>query len=408
MNDGRVFEGFIVPRTESSSEDILILKLKSGYNVGLSRKNIASIRDIEEVQFPSGTSRKIEGKGPKVTVIGTGGTISSKVDYVTGGVEAKMSAEEILSFVPEVAEFADLEFVNVMKILSEDMSPGNWEKIARAAWKGVKESNGSIILHGTDTMHYTSSMLSFMINTSKPIVFTGAQRSSDRPSTDAFVNLLTSVRAALSDVAEVAICFHASMSDDFNYLIRGNRARKMHTSRRAAFVSVNYPPLAKVWPDGKIEKVANYMTRSDAEPELDTKIDERVALVKVYPGSDPEILNWFRSRGYRGVIVEGTGLGHVPVSPDNGRSWLPVISSLSDEMFVGVVSQTIFGRTHRYVYTNLRKLAAAGAVHLEDMTAEAAYTKLMWVLGHTDDLDEVGRLMLKNLKGEISKRTTVL
>jgi len=407
-DDGRVFEGFIIPKTEFSSEDIVVLKLRSGYNIGISEKRIKEIEDLgEEAEVGRVILReKIEGKGPRVTMIGTGGTIASRVDYLTGGVKASMSVEEILSFVPEVEKFADLKFINLMQKLSEDMVPENWKQIAEEVGKHIKGSNGIVILHGTDTMHYTSSILSFMIDALKPIILTGAQRSSDRPSTDAFINILASVHAALSDIGEVAICFHASMSDECNYVIRGNRARKMHTSSRPAFKSINYPPLARIWPDGRFEKIAEYYSRNNEyEPKIDTKIEEKVALVKVYPGADPEILRWFAERGYRGIIIEGTGLGHVPVAPDNGKSWIPVIEELSEEVFVGIVSQTIFGRTHRYVYTNLRKLHRAGAVHLEDMTAETAYTKAMWVLGHVQDLEEAKKLMLKNLKGEISKRT---
>ena len=407
LKDGRFFVGYMLPKTEFSRKDITIIKLDNGYNIGIGSAEIKKTEILKKGIVRKVPKLKIKGKGPKLSVIGTGGTVSSRVDYVTGGVESSMSVDEIFAFVPEAAEHAELRFVNAMRKLSEDMTPKNWAKIAREVYKSLKTSEGAIVLHGTDTMHYTASAISFMVDTTKPIVFTGAQRSSDRPSTDAFMNILCSVHAAKSDIAESLVCFHSSMSDDFNHIIRGNRSRKLHTSARPAFVSVNQPPLASVWPNGKIKGNEDYHKRDDGKLRLKTKMEDRVAIVKAFPGSDPEVLSYYASQGYKGIIIEGTGLGHVPVSPGNGKGWIPVINDFKDELVIVVTSQTVFGRTHKHVYTNLRKLSNLGVTFVGDMTTEAAYAKLMWTLGNHGK-DGARELMEKNLKGEMSPRTTVI
>ena len=407
LKNGRSFAGFMLPKTEFSRKDITILKLDNGYNIGVGAAEIKKVDVLKKLPPRKIPRLRIKGRGPRVSVIGTGGTVSSRVDYITGGVESSMSVEEILAFVPEAADHADLKFATAMNKLSEDMTPRNWVKIARETHKSLKDSEGIIILHGTDTMHYTASALSFMLDTDKPVILTGAQRSSDRPSTDAFLNILCSIHAAKSDVAEVGVCFHSGMSDDFNNLIRGNRARKLHSSARPAFVSVNRPPLASVWPNGKMKKGADYMKRGEAKLRLRPKLDGRVAIVKTFPGSDPEILSYYASQGYKGIIIEGTGLGHVPVSPGNKRSWIPVIEDFKDELVFVITSQTIFGRTHRNVYTNLRKLSSLGVSFVGDMTTEAAYAKLMWALGN-HGREGAREIMEKNLKREMSPRTTVI
>ncbi len=405
LRDGRVFVGYLLPRTEFSGEDVVVLKLENGYNVGLNSK------DIRKKEFLKGKAPirkvpriKVKGKGPVVSVVGTGGTIASRVDYLTGGVRASMNTAEILSAIPEAAEHAELRFVNVMHKLSEDMTPKNWAEIASQVARALKHSEGVVVLHGTDTMHYSASALSFMLDTPKPVVFTGAQRSSDRPSSDAYMNILCSIEAAKSDVGEVTVCFHSSTSDDFNHLIRGNRARKLHSSARAAFKSVNYPPLAKVWPDGKFEKIADYFPRREGNLALHNKFEPRVALVKTFPGADPDVLRYYASKNYKGIVIEATGLGHVPVNPDGGKSWIPVIEELRDEVLFVITSQTLWGRTHRYVYTNLRKLSRLGVSFVGDMLPETAYTKLVWALGNFDP-EDARSIMESNLKGEMEKRT---
>ncbi len=406
LKDGREIIGYVLPRTVFSSPDIIVVKLKNGYNIGIAEEKVENIEVLgEEVELRGFEAPNFRGRGKKVFMLATGGTIASRVDYLTGGVKASMKPEEIVAFIPELAEFAELDFYLLFNKLSEDLTPLDWVKIAEKAAELANKSYGVVITHGTDTMHFTSAALSFMLSQGKPVVLTGAQRSSDRPSSDAFMNIICSVIAATSDIGEVGIVFHAGTSDDFCWFLRGTRARKLHTSARGAFQPVNTPPLAEIKPGGEIKRLWDYVKRSDAEIKADSKIEPKVAMVLAYPGSDPEVLYWYLERGYRGIVIQGTGLGHVPVNPEFAKSWIPVLEEVAREIPVVMTSQCIFGRTHRYVYTNLRKAVRAGAIYVGDMLPEVAYVKLIWVLGHVKEKQEVAKLMQKNLRGEISERT---
>jgi len=151
----------------------------------------------------------------------------------------------------------------------------------------------------------------------------------------------------------------------------------------------------------------NYNRRTDDNVIVDTKIEEKVALIKAYPGSSPEIIDFFIDKGYKGIVIEGTGFGHVPTETrDKAKSWIPHIQRAREEnIFVIMTSQTIFGRTNPFVYSNARRLYDLGVIYVEDMIPEVAYVKLMWVLGHTKDYKEVKRLMLTSLAGEIKPRS---
>jgi glutamyl-tRNA(Gln) amidotransferase subunit D len=257
-------------------------------------------------------------------------------------------------------------------------------------------------------MHYSSAALSFMLlNLTKPVAFVGAQRSSDRGSSDAFMNLACGTAlAARGNFAEVGICMHAGASDSHCLFLRGTKARKMHTSRRDAFRPINCKPLARVFPEGRIEPGgAPFRKRSQGEVAASVKFEPKVALLKAYPSSLPEIIDFFVSRGFRGIVVEGTGLGHVPTqTPEAKDSWLPKIrEAVSRGVVVAVASQCIYGRTNPFVYRNLRMLSAAGAVHCEDMTPETSFVKLGWLLANNSP-EEARRMMPLNLCGEISPR----
>ena len=273
----------------------------------------------------------------------------------------------------------------------------------------LNKSNGVIIAHGTDTMHYTSAALSFMLkNLSKPVVMVGSQRSSDRGSSDAFMNMICSAYTSISDIAEVGICMHANSNDNYCHFMRGTKVRKMHSSRRDAFRSINENPLAKVWPNGKIEIMnKNHRKRSDEKVTADVKFEPRIAILKAYPGSEPDALEFLAKKGYVGFVIEGTGLGHVPTLGEN--SWISSIKKLTrDGIPVVVATQTIYGRVNTNVYSNLRILFhEAKAIPAEDMLTEVAYAKLGWVLGHTQDLEKVRELMMTNIAGEITKRSEI-
>jgi glutamyl-tRNA(Gln) amidotransferase subunit D len=404
---GVTYEGILMPRTEGDA-GCIVLKLQSGYNVGVEFGSGAKLektgRGAELEKFPI---KKIAKSGlPSVALLATGGTIASRVDYQTGAVFMAMTPEEMFFAVPELADIASLGVKQLSNVASEDMSYKNWQQMAVEAAAAINGgTRGVVITHGTDTMHYSSAAVSFMLrDLTAPVVFTGSQRSSDRGSSDTAMNLICATHVALSDVAEVGICMHAESGDTFCHFLRGTKARKMHTSRRDAFRPVNAPALAKVWQDGKIEKVSEYRMRSTGEVTADTEFEPRVALVKAYPGSSGELLEHFVDKGFKGIVIEGTGLGHAPVQCDN--TWLPAIKRAVEEgLVIAMASQCIYGRTHAYVYRNLRALSDAGVLFCSDMLPEVAYVKLGWVLAHAQG-SEAKRMMLQNVAGEINERLT--
>ncbi|MFH1586094.1 MAG: Glu-tRNA(Gln) amidotransferase subunit GatD [archaeon] len=352
---------------------------------------------------------KFDPKKPAIAFVSTGGTIASRVDYTTGGVIATMKPREILHNIPELKEFVNIKYMSSpTNIMSEDVNYKYWQTIAKEVVKHLNsDAKGVIVSHGTDALHYTSAALSFMIkNINKPVILVGTQRSSDRGSSDAGFNIICAAHAALSNIAEVGTCMHAEAGDTFCYFIRGTKVRKMHTSRRDAFKPINDPPLAKVWPNGKVEIVSkNINQRKKSKATLNTSFEPKVALIKAYPNSDPDILDYYRKKGYKGFVIEGMGLGHVPT---NGPlNWIKPIKKITDAGIpVVITSQTIYGRINPNVYTNLRKLFhGAGAIPGEDMTPETAYIKLGWVLGQTKNLDKMKSMMLTNIAGEITERS---
>ena len=406
-NERITFEGLVMPPYELSPGETLTIKLDNGYNVGILIDAIESVEILEKaVEKPKMVFQEVlprkEGL-PNVTILGTGGTIASRIDYKTGAVHPAFTAEELAKAVPEIFEMANVTPKLIMNILSEDMKPTYWVKIAEEVAKALNSGeDGVVIAHGTDTMGYTASALSFILrNLTKPVVLVGAQRSSDRPSSDSAMNLTCAVRMATSEVAEVMVVMHGETSDTYCLAHRGTKVRKMHTSRRDAFRSINDVPIARVWPKGEIEFLrSDYRKRSEGEVEVDGKMEEKVAILKIYPGISGEILDFLVDRGYKGVVIEGTGLGHVP------QDFIPHVQRAVEEgVAVCVTSQCLYGRVNLNVYSNGRKLLKAGAIPCEDMLPETAYVKLMWVLGHTNDLDEVRKMMLTNYAGEITPYT---
>lgn len=406
-------KGRLMPNTEANSDDSLIIKMENGYNIGLKFSGV-KLKKVGKVgkpaavpKYKSGTNKNL----PKITLFYTGGTIGSKVDYSTGGVHMLTTPEELLYEVPELSKIANIEVDDLFSMPSEDMTYIEWQEIAKSIVKHLnKDAVGAVVSMGTDTMHYASAAVSFMLEgLNAPVVFTGAQRSSDRGSSDAFMNLICSSHlAASSNVAEVGICMHATSSDDYCHFLRGTKARKMHTSRRDAFRPINTRPIAKVYPDGKIDYRSEYRKsvgdKSTVVPK--TGFKKEVALVSARPNSDPSIIDFFVEKGYKGMIIEGTGLGHVPVSAKHkGFSWIDSVKKAVDKgVIVGVTSQCLYGRVNNNVYSNLRRLSGAGAIYCEDMLPETAYVKLGWLLGNYSREDSI-RLLTTNMRGEISSRT---
>jgi glutamyl-tRNA(Gln) amidotransferase subunit D len=417
----RKYEGLLMPRTEMGNNNCIVLKLDNGYNIGIKYEKGIKVKKSkkpepkevkEEAEFELGREKikkiKFNPKKPKVSLIMTGGTIISRVDYRTGGVFALERPEELLTNIPELKDIVYIKnILSPIQKMSEDINYKDWQVLAELVAKELNNNKGVIITHGTDTLHFTSAALSFMLkNLYKPVVLTGAQRSSDRGSSDAFMNLICSAHTAIYDIGEVGVCMHATTDDHYCYFIRGTKVRKMHTTRRDAFRSINELPLAKVFPEGKIDILnKNYNKRKDEKVKADIKFEPKIALLKAYPGSEPDLLELLVKKGYKGFVIEGTGMGHVPTSTE--KSWIkPIKKLIKDGIPVVIAPQTIYGRINTNVYTNLRILYhEAKAIPAEDMLPETAYIKLGCVLGHTKDLEKVREMMLTNIADEITERS---
>ena len=400
------FAGILMPRPDVGDNSIIVIKLDNGYNIGVRFGKGTSIKKTKErktMPEAHGAAGKQDESLPKVAIISTGGTIINKIDYETGGVYPLTKPEELLRDIPELAGIANVHVENLMSVASEDLTPKEWVRIAKSTADALNSGcRGVVIMHGTDTMHYTSAALSFMLGeVTGPVVLTGAQRSSDRGSSDAFMNLTCAVRiAAESDIGEVGICMHADSSDDKCTFIRGTKARKMHTSRRDAFRAINDKPIAEVRRDGAIKYTGRYRkARRSGKVKAETGFEQKVALLKVYPGSDPGIVGFYAKNGYKGMILEGTGLGHTPIA------WIDTLrAAIESGIVIGMTSQTIYGRVNDKVYSTLRRLAQAGVVYCEDMTPETAYVKLGFLLGSRKK-GEAAELLGKDMAGEITSRS---
>ncbi len=403
-----IYEGIFLESPESE-KGIILLKLTNGYNIGLNKKDIFKIDVLkkakhfkEEVEFKKHPSKL------NIAIIITGGTISSRYDSKTGGVHPLDSPESLFRFYPEL-----FERVNVLKVevpfmkFSEEMNFKDWQKIAKTCEDLLNNPNiqGVIVTHGTDFLHYTSAALSFMLGKlNKPVVLTYSQRSIDRASSDANLNLICSAFVAgMSDIAEVVLVGHADSEDNFCYALPGTKVRKMHTSRRDAFKVINGQPLAKVFPDGRVEVFREFNKRNNGKKvKVDKKIEENVALVKFYPGQSSDILDYYHKKNYKGIVLELSGIGNA--SPE----FINKIKELSSKgmIFCGT-SQCINGRVEGLVYSSGRKLIEAGVIYLGDMLSETALVKLGWVLGHPDwvkSKETIKQKMLENIAGEFSNR----
>jgi glutamyl-tRNA(Gln) amidotransferase subunit D len=395
---GMAYEGVLMP---SRRKDHVVIKLDNGYNIGLRvpESELKLVEKGREIKPPQKTLKRREGL-PQISILSTGGTIASKVDYRTGAVTSQFSAGEIIAAIPELEEMANYNARVIYQILSENMRADYWMELARAVADEIRGgSEGVIITHGTDTMMYTAAALSFMLTTPVPVILVGSQRSSDRPSSDAAMNAICAVTAAKSDIAEVCVVMHGSTSDDYCSIHRGTRVRKMHTSRRDAFQSINQRPIGRVnYLTRSIETFIPYRHRGEAKLAVMDRLEPRCALVKYTPGASPEVLNYYIDKDYKGIVLEGTGLGHV------ASNWIDSLRRATDAGIpVIVTSQCLRGRICDRVYDTGRYMLEAGAIEGEDMLPEVALVKLMWVLGNRPD--EVGTLMKTSLAGEISHST---
>ena len=404
---GKSYKGVLIPHHEFSGEDIVILKVKSGYNIGIRIDESAEIevvsKPVERVKPESAEETK---EGLKtIVLIGTGGTIASYVDYRTGAVHPALSTSDMINAVPEIKEVANLKAKVLFSIFSENMTVPHWQKLAEAIAEELDGGADAVIVpHGTDTMGYTASAVSFMLGeVSKPVVFVGAQRSSDRPSSDASCNLMAAAKFCVEGGrAGVFVVMHDGPGDDSFAVHCGTRVRKMHTSRRDAFKSINVPPVAHVDKDGKIVFNTPGRAVSDAKVEARSAMCTDVVLLQFYPGMDPALFHDVVMKS-KGVVIAGSGLGHV------NSNMVPLIKEATDAgIIVVVTSQCLNGRTNLNVYNTGRDMLAAGAITVWDMLPETAYTKLMWALANTSSVEAAKVVMQTPLAGEMSDRRELL
>jgi len=398
ISSGREHVGTLMPHHDFSDPDVLVLKLKSGYNIGIKVSADDDVSVLERAarrEPPRREKPAAEGR-KRVAIIGTGGTIASYADYRTGAVHPALSAEDLAASVPEMADLAYLDPKVLFSIFSENMEPRHWQELAVAVSKELNDGAEAVIIpHGTDTMGYTAAALSFMLGEiPRPVILVGSQRSSDRPSSDAYSNLMAALRFALEqDVAEVCVLMHSGPSDDEFAVHFGTRVRKMHSSRRDAFRSMNVPPLAQM-KDCEVEFNAPCRRKSDVEVTPSIELQKDVLLLQYYPGMHAsQFSNLIGSA--RGVVMSGTGLGHV------NRDMVGLISrAVYGGTEVVMTTQCLSGATNLGVYDTGRDLINAGVITVMDMLPETAYVKLMWAMANSDDVRRTMTTPLQNEMGE--------
>jgi glutamyl-tRNA(Gln) amidotransferase subunit D len=406
-SNGKAYEGILIPRSETGDGKHVVVKLKSGYNVGVRITPSVKIEKIGKGSKPAFASPALPEQKPelpRVVILSTGGTIASRVDYRTGAVRSALSASDLYGVVPELADITRVKTEIVFSLYSENITQKHWTQLAQKVAEHIAQgADGVVIAHGTDTMAYTAAALSFALqNLPVPVILVGAQRSSDRPSSDAATNLIAAVQAATrGPFAEVALAMHETLSDTAIAVCRGTKVRKCHTSRRDTFKPVNATPIARVENNEIIMLTDDYQKRDAAKKlVLKPEFSEEVALVKFYPGLDPAVIDWYVEKSSRGILLEGSGLGHV-----SKYCFDAIRNAIKRGVVVALASQCIWGRVNMNVYDTGRDLLTLGVIPLEDMFPETALVKLMWVLGQTSDPKEAKKLLKTNIAGEFSPRT---
>ena len=400
------FEGLILPRAETADDKHVVLKLESGYNIGIAAETITNLLErgrreahyaIPEREFP------VDPKKPNVVLLGTGGTIASRLDYRTGAVIPAFSPGELYGSVPELADICNLRTEKLFGVFSENMGPEQYVTLATRIAEAIAEGvDGIVIGHGTDTMHHTAAVLTFMVqNPPVPIVMVGSQRSSDRPSSDAAINLINAVKtAAEGDIAEVLVCMFGPTSDQYGLLHRGTRVRKMHSSYRSTFRTIGDIPVALV-DANHIEYLKKDVKkrREDRDVVLCPTFEDKVTILYYYPGMRPDVVDAIVDTGYRGMVIAGTGLGHI------NKPLYPAIKRAAEKgVHIYMTVQTLWGYVQMYVYETGREIMELGVIPAANMLPETAYMKLCWTLGQTDDPAEVKRIMLTPIADEITER----
>ncbi|MDQ7797663.1 MAG: Glu-tRNA(Gln) amidotransferase subunit GatD [Candidatus Edwardsbacteria bacterium] len=400
------FKGTVLPRADQDDDQHIVLKIATGYNIGIDIATITAMTEtgykkanykIPEKEFP------ITPGLPKVKLLGTGGTIASRLDYRTGAVIPAFTPGELYGAVPELADICNLTTDKLFAVFSENMGPEQYKTLAVAIGKEIENGiDGIVIGHGTDTLHYTAAALTFMVqNPPVPIVLVGSQRSSDRPSSDAALNLMHATTAAgHGDIAEVMVCMFGPTSDEYGLLHRGTRVRKMHSSYRSTFRTIGDTPLAMITRKGLQHIKQDYNPRrKDRQVTIKPYFEEKVGMIYYYTNMQPDMIDSMVDNGYKGIIIIGTGLGHV-----NKPLYPAIERAVKKGVAIYMTVQTLWGYVHMFVYDTGRDLMAKGVVPAENMLPEVAYIKLGWALGQTSDLEKVREIMLTPINGETTPR----
>ncbi len=400
------FVGTILPRSENDDDKHIVMKIPTGYNVGIDVSTVETMKEtgykkanykIPEKQFPV-------TKGlPHVKLFGTGGTIASRLDYRTGAVIPAFSPGELYGAVPELADICNLDTEKVFAVFSENMGPKQYMSLAKAIGKEIENGiDGIVIGHGTDTLHHTGAALTFMVqNSPVPIVLVGSQRSSDRPSSDAALNLQHAMKAAgHCDIAEVMVCMFGPTSDEYGLLHKGTRVRKMHSSYRSTFRTIGDIPLARISTKEFHHIKKNYKPRrKDRNVKILPYFSDEVTMIYYYPGMKPDTIDLLVDAGYKGIIIVGTGLGHV-----NKELYPAIERAHAKGVHMYMTLQTIWGYVHMFVYDTGRDMMAKGIIPAGNMLPEVAWVKLSWILGQTDDPEKVKEMMLTPINDEITSK----
>jgi glutamyl-tRNA(Gln) amidotransferase subunit D len=401
------FKGTILPRAEHQDHKHIVMKVITGYNIGIDVDTITSMKEVAykkaNYKIPEKTFPYTKGL-PSVKLLGTGGTIASRLDYRTGAVIPAFSPGELYGAVPELADICNLTTEKVFAVFSENMGAEQYKTLAITIGKEIENGiDGIVIGHGTDTLHHTASALTFMIqNPPVPIVLVGSQRSSDRPSSDAALNLMHAAYAAgHGNIAEVMVCMFGPTSDEYGFLHKGTRVRKMHSSYRSTFRTISDIPLATVTIKNGIKHLKKQYNhrRNDRKVNIMPYFDNRITIVYYYPDMKPDIIDSLVDNGYKGIIIAGTGLGHV-----NKPLYPAIERAIKKGVSIFMTVQTLWGYVRMFVYDTGRDLLSKGIVPLENMLPEVAYIKLGWTLGQTDDPEKVKKIMLTPINDDITKR----
>ncbi|MBL0341504.1 MAG: asparaginase [Bacteroidetes bacterium] len=335
-----------------------------------------------------------------ILIIYTGGTIGMIQDHKTGELKP-INFDQIKEEVPEIRKFDyNIDVVSFNPVLdSSDMQPDHWVKMADLIQKNYNNYHGFVILHGSDTLAYTASALSFMLeNLAKPVIITGSQLPVGEIRTDAKENLITSIEIAATRInnkpAVPEVCVY------FDYLLfRGNRVTKMNSSKFEAFQSVNFPPLAEAGVHLKFN--THLMAKINSKKlKVYKSLDPAIGVIRLFPGMTHQ---WFkaqiRTKGIKALVLETFGSGNAP-----SAGWF--IDELQNALKAGLVvvniTQCPGGTVEQGRYTTSSKLAKMGVIGGADLTSEAAITKLMFLMGQKMKVAEIKKLMTTSLRGELT------